>query len=85
MRDKDMRETDIRNKDQADLSKQVKELAAEQPLTLELTEQQLEGLRALWDKGDPRKPAQITFMVQGKPLAEMAVAGYRYRGDTCCA
>ena len=51
---------------------------------MELTEDQLEGLRALWDKGDPRKPAQITFMVQGKPLAEMAVAGYRYRGDTCC-
>ena len=59
-----------------DLSRQVKDLAAEQPFTVELTEEQLEGLRAVWDQGDPGKPAQI---------AEMAVAGYRYRGDTCCA
>ena len=68
-----------------DLSRQVKDLAAEQPFTVELTEEQLEGLRAVWDQGDPGKPAQITFMVQGKPIAEMAVAGYRYRGDTSCA
>lgn len=69
---------------ESDLSEQVKREAADQPFTIELTEEQLENLRAVWDEGDPRKPAQITFLVKDKPIAEMAVAGYRYRGDTCC-
>lgn len=73
-----------RDKGFEDLSAQVKRAAARQPLTIELTEEQLEVLRAVWDEGDPKAPAQITFLVKDKPFAEMAVAGYRYRGDTCC-
>lgn len=69
---------------QRELSTQLKRLAEQQPLKVELTEEQLEALRAVWDAGDPAAPAQITFMVQGRDVAEMAVAGYRYRGDTCC-
>lgn len=73
------------NPETGDLSSQVKHAAARQPVTVELTEEQLEALRAVWDDGDPTAPAQITFTVKNKPFAEMAVAGYRYRGDTCCA
>lgn len=67
------------------LSAQIKQEAERQRITVELTEEQLEALRAAWDDGDPKAAAQITFLVKGKPVAEMAVAGYRYRGDTCCA
>lgn len=67
-----------------ELSEQVKKAAERQPLTIELTEEQLEALRAVWDEGDPTAAARITFMVKDKPIAELAVAGYRYRGDTCC-
>lgn len=67
-----------------DLSRQVKRAAAEQAFKVELTEEQLDVLRVIWDAGDPKAPAQITFYVKNKPIAEMAVAGYRYRGDTCC-
>ena len=71
--------------DDEDLSRKVKREASKQPLTIELTDEQLEAVRAVWDEGDPAAAAQITFMVKNKPIAEMAVAGYRYRGDTCCA
>lgn len=67
-----------------ELSEQVKKAAERQPLTIELTEEQLEALRAVWDEGDPTGAARITFTVKNKPIAELAVAGYRYRGDTCC-
>ena len=67
-----------------ELSEQVKRAAAQQPLKVELTEEQLNALRTVWDDGDPKAPAQITFYVKDKPVAAMDVAGYRYRGDTCC-
>ena len=67
-----------------DLSRQVKREAEKQRVTVELTEEQFESLRRAWDDGDPRAPAQVTFLVRGREVAELAVAGYRYRGDTCC-
>ncbi|GAA1970035.1 hypothetical protein [Microbacterium deminutum] len=67
-----------------DLSAQIKVEAERQPVQIEVTEEQLEALRALWDSGDPKAAARITFYVKDRSVAEMAVAGYRYRGDTCC-
>ncbi len=67
-----------------DLSEQLKKEAAHQRVTVELTEEQLESLRAVWNEGDPTAPAVVTFLVKGKPTAEIAVAGYRYSGSTCC-
>lgn len=67
-----------------DLSRRVKSEAARQRISIELSEDQLNALRAAWDEGDPTAPAQLTFLVKGREIAEMAVAGYRYRGDTCC-
>ena len=62
----------------------IKRYAAEQPIRVELTEEQYKTILGSWDEKDPRRPAQITFYVRDRTVAEMMVAGYRYRGDTCC-
>jgi hypothetical protein len=31
------------------------------------------------------KPAELSFLVEGKTRAKFRVAAYAYRGDTCCA
>jgi hypothetical protein len=67
-----------------DLSQRLKKEAERQRVTVELTEEQLESLKAAWNQGDPTAPAVVTFLVKGKPAAEMAVAGYRYAGSECC-
>jgi hypothetical protein len=67
-----------------DLSGEMKREAAKQPITIAVSEEQLEAIRAVWNDGDPMAPARITFLVKGKPAAELALAGYRYVGDTCC-
>lgn len=65
-------------------SQTLKKLAADQKVSIELTQDQLEAILGQWDEGDPRKPAEITFYVERKPQLNVTVAGYRYRGDTCC-
>lgn len=72
------------NEPKNDLSQQLKKEAENQRVTVELTEEQLESLRAAWNQGDPTAPAVVTFLVKGKPSAEIAVAGYRYAGSECC-
>ncbi|MBF0688768.1 MAG: hypothetical protein IR158_13510 [Cellulomonas sp.] len=74
-----------RDEESRELSRRVKEEAGRQPVAIEVTEEQLEALRSLWDSGDPTRAAHITFTVKDRTVGEMAVAGYRYRGDTCCA
>lgn len=66
------------------LSKLVKQQAEGQKIVVELTEEQARAILAQWDERDPRAPAQVTFVVESREVAELAVAGYRYRGDTCC-
>ncbi len=65
-------------------SRIVKKAAASQKIRVELTDEQLQLLISRWNEMDPKKPAQVTFVVQGKPMSEFTVASYRYRGDTCC-
>jgi hypothetical protein len=67
-----------------ELSQRIKKEAERQRVRIEVTEEQLQGLLGQWDDGDPKAPAQITFLVQDREVASLAVAGYRYRGDTCC-
>jgi hypothetical protein len=62
----------------------IKQHAEKQKIKIELTAEQAEALLAGWDDKDPRLPAQITFYAKDRPVAELRVAGYRYRGDTCC-
>jgi len=65
-------------------SKAVKYHAAKQKVEVVLSQDQFDAILAQWDEKDPREPAQINFVVEGKELGELTVAGYRYRGDTCC-
>ncbi len=66
-------------------SRIIKRHAANQKIRIELTDEQMEAILGNWDEQDPRLPAEITFYVGERPMAELRVAGYRYRGDTCCA
>jgi hypothetical protein len=65
-------------------SRVIKRLAENQKVSIELTQDQLDALLKQWDDANPREPAQISFYVDRKELANLTVAGYRYRGDTCC-
>jgi hypothetical protein len=67
-----------------DLSARVKQLASENEITIELTEEQADAILRQWDDANPRRPARLRFVVESRDIAELAVAGYRYRGDTCC-
>ena len=67
-----------------DLSRLIKQHAEKQKIAIKLTKEQADALLASWDDKDPRLPAQITFYAEDRPVAELRVAAYRYRGDTCC-
>jgi len=68
-----------------ELSQQVKRLAAEQPIRIQLTAEQFDALLESWKAADPTRPAQITFVVDQRRVGEFSVAAYSYSGDTCCA
>lgn len=67
-----------------DVSAALKRQAEKQKIRVELTDEQAEALFGVWNDLNPKKPAQVTFVVKGRPVTEFAVAAYRYRGDTCC-
>lgn len=64
--------------------KQIKKLAAKQKIKIKLNKAQLDAIMKQWNDKDPRKPAEITFYVGRRAVANLKVAAYRYRGDTCC-
>jgi hypothetical protein len=66
-------------------SRIIKKFAAKQKITVQLTQEQVDAILAKWNEGDPQLPAEITFRVGRKKIIDLKVAGYRYRGDTCCA
>jgi hypothetical protein len=68
-----------------EVSAQLKKYADKQPVTITLSPEQLEYIKAQWQRLDPSKPAAITFEVEGKPFADFKVASCAYWGDTCCA
>ena len=63
----------------------IKKLAEDQKNQVHLTTEQYEILEKGWNNYDNSKPAQITFVVNGKDAAELKVAAYTYRQTTCCA
>lgn len=65
-------------------SELIKRYAEEQQIRIELTEEQYQAILQSWNEQDPRKPARITFAVKDRSVAALDVAGYRYRGSTCC-
>jgi hypothetical protein len=78
------REEALVHADDEELSKRIKELAARNEITIELTPEQADAIRKQWTDADPRTPARLRFVVETRDIAELAVAGYRYQGDTCC-
>lgn len=65
-------------------SQLIKKFAEKQKIRIELTEEQMNLILDKWNERDVRHPAEITFVVADRAIAELKVAGYRYRGDTCC-
>lgn len=66
-------------------AKMVKELAEDQKIKINLSPEQFEAITRGWKSYDFSKPAQITFVVEGKNEAGLKVAAYTYSGSTCCA
>jgi hypothetical protein len=62
----------------------LKREAAKQPITITLTDEQMRAILQAWDDKDPYAPAEVTFVVGLRRVVGIKVAGYRYRGDTCC-
>ena len=62
----------------------IKVHAAKQKIAIRLTPEQVEAIRQQWDDRDPLMPAEITFYAGRRAEIGLKVAGYRYRGDTCC-
>ncbi len=65
-------------------SRIVKQLAERQKVRIEISPEQMEAIRSQWIN-DPARPAQLTFVVEGKPVGELKVATCPYWSDTCCA
>lgn len=66
-------------------SKVVKAAAEDQHVDVELTDEQMAAIREQWDVTDPSRPADINFVVEDRPEANLRVASYSYMDSTCCA
>lgn len=67
-----------------ELARLIKREAAKQKVKIKLTPEQFDAIVAQWEYGDPTTPTEIAFYVGRKAVANLKVAGYWYRGDTCC-
>lgn len=65
-------------------SRFIKKFASKQKIRIKLTEEQMNAILKQWKEKNPRKPAEITFYAGRRAVANLKVAAYRYRGDTCC-
>ncbi|MDM5153337.1 hypothetical protein QUF88_05565 [Bacillus sp. DX1.1] len=66
-------------------SKIVKKYAENQKIQIKLTEEQMKVIIDQWKDADPLMPAEISFYVGARPMANLKVAAYYYAGDTCCS
>lgn len=65
-------------------SQLIKKFAENQKIRIELTEDQMNLILEKWNEQNVHHPAEITFVVADRTIVELKVAGYRYRGDSCC-
>lgn len=65
-------------------SRIVKKYATKQKIQIRLTEDQVNAILKKWKVRNPKMPAEITFYAGVRAIANIKVAGYWYRGDTCC-
>jgi hypothetical protein len=66
-------------------SKLVNKLAKDQKISIELTQEQMDGILRQWGAADNTRPAELTFRVEGREQTSLRVAAYAYWGDSCCA
>ncbi len=66
-------------------SEVIKQIAVKQKIKIQLTQEQMDAILKQWNDKNPMMPAEITFYADRKEVANLKVAGYRYRGNTCCA
>jgi hypothetical protein len=66
-------------------SRVIKEYASKQPVRVQLTDEQLRAIVEQWGKGDLRRPAEITFYLEERPVGQLRMASCGYLADTCCA
>jgi hypothetical protein len=45
----------------------------------------METILRQWQSADNSKPAELTFVVEGRDRVSLRVAAYAYYGDSCCA
>ena len=62
----------------------IKEHASRQPVSIELTDEQLHQLHEQWGRGDPSRPIELRFVVADRTVGELRVASCAYLSDTCC-
>jgi cytochrome c551/c552 len=65
-------------------SRIIKKYAEKQKIEIKLSEDQLQAILEKWNDKDPKMPAEISFYVDDREMINLKVAGYRYRGSTCC-
>jgi hypothetical protein len=70
-------------------TRQIKEHAARQKVEIKLGREQIDALLGSIRDGDPKAPAEISFVIDDdwgreEPTVNLKVAGYWYAGDTCC-
>ena len=65
-------------------SEVIKQFAVKQKIRIQLSQDQMDAILKQWNDKNPLMPAEITFYANRKEVANLKVAGYRYRGDTCC-
>ncbi len=66
-------------------SKAVKELAANQKITISLPDEVIEEIKQQLENWDTSKPAELVFVSGEQTRAKWRVAAYAYRRRTCCA
>lgn len=66
-------------------SEVVKRHAKGNQVALDISQETLDSLLDSWRKGDPSRPAEITFVVEGREVGNLKIAACAYFHDTCCA
>jgi hypothetical protein len=71
--------------DMLQASETVKRHASGNRVELEISADAFEALMQGWRKANPNRPAEISFVVEGREVGNFKVAACAYTGDTCCA
>jgi hypothetical protein len=66
-------------------SELVKEYARGNRVELQISEDAFQALMEDWKRADLNRPAEISFVIEGREVGNLKIAACAYWGDTCCA